>query len=79
MDRLQWVKVFFYLTDVDSETGAHCYISQSHEPGQKPKEIRRCGHARIPDGDLRKYYPNKNFCETIGKEGSIIIGNTISS
>jgi hypothetical protein len=78
MDRLRWLKVFFYLTDVDSDTGAHCYISQSHQPGQKPKEIRRRGYARIPDEDLRRYYPNKNFCEITGKAGTIIIGDTMA-
>lgn len=30
MDRPQFLKVFFYLTDVTPETGPHCYIRASH-------------------------------------------------
>ena len=63
MDRLHWLKVFFYLTDVDKDTGAHCYISKSHRPGQKPKEIRKRGYARILDSDLKAYFPQENFKE----------------
>lgn len=78
MDRLKWLKIFFYLTDVDSETGAHCYIARSHRPGQKPYEIRRRGYTRIPDKDLIKYYPRENFREISGKAGTIIIGDTMA-
>jgi len=76
MDRLHWLKVFFYLTDVDSDTGAHCYVAKSHRPGQKPKEIRARGYSRIPDSDLKKFYPGKNFNEIEGVAGTIIIGDT---
>ena len=78
MDRLRWLKVFFYLTDVDSETGAHCYIARSHRPGQKPREIRKRGYSRIPDSDLKRYYPLENFKEITGEAGTIIIGDTMA-
>jgi len=78
MDRLKWIKVFFYLTDVDSNSGPHCYVAKSHRSGCKPAEIRKRGYARIPDSDLLKYYPASDFKEIEGPAGTIIIGDTMA-
>lgn len=78
MDRIYWLKVFIYLTDVTTNSGAHCYISKSHRPGQKPKEVRKKGYSRITDEDLKKYYSQDCFKEICGGAGTIIIGDTMA-
>ena len=43
MDRIKFLKFFFYLNDVDSENGPHCYIRGSHKrlPAPLLKEGRK--------------------------------------
>ena len=76
MDRIKWLKIFFYVNDVAPENGPHCYIKYSHKPGNKPKELLKRGYKRIPDEDLEKYYKQEDFVELCGEAGSIIAGDT---
>ncbi len=41
MDRPEFLKIFFYLTDVTPDTGPHCYIRASHR--DRPAELWRDG------------------------------------
>ena len=42
MDRLKWLKFFFYLTEVTPERGPHCFIAKSHRTGgQLPALLAR--------------------------------------
>ena len=45
MDRIKFLKFFFYLTDVTPESGPHCYVRGSSK--RKPKSLLRDG--RISD------------------------------
>ncbi len=36
LERLKWVKFFFYLTDVTTGRGPHCYVAGSHKRGGQP-------------------------------------------
>ncbi len=76
MNRIKWLKVMFYLTDVDTNNGPHCFIRGSHEAGCQPGDILDRGYARIPDEDLAPYYAKENFIELTGKRGTIIIADT---
>lgn len=76
LDRIKWLKIFFYITDVNENTGPHCYIEGSHEANTKPKEILERGYARIPDEDLEKYYPKEKFKTICAPAGTIFAGDT---
>ena len=72
MDRIKFIKFFFYLTDVTSRTGAHCYVRGSSK--RKPAAILRDG--RISDEEICKYYPTEDFVEICGEKGLIIAVDT---
>lgn len=72
LDRIKFMKFFFYLTDVDTNTGPHCYVKSSH--GVLPNEINRDG--RFEDSELSEVYGKENLLELCGKKGSIIAVDT---
>jgi hypothetical protein len=72
MDKLRWLKFFFYVTDVTTENGPHCFIQKSHRSGGIPDSLLRRGYARISDEDASKYYPTSDFMEFTGPRGTII-------
>ena len=76
MDRIKWLKIMIYLTDVDHEGGPHCFIEGTHRAGNQPAEIRKRGYTRIPDEDLHRHYPRGQFAEITGGKGSIIFVDT---
>lgn len=77
LDRLKWLKMFIYLTNVDSDNGPHCYISGTHIPGSKPIDIVKRGYVRINDRELEQYYDSDRIIEVIGPEGTIVFGDTL--
>lgn len=76
MDRIKWLKIFFYINDVTDDNGPHCYIQASHRPGAKPKEILKRGYARISDEDLKPYYKPEDFKVLCAEAGTIFAGDT---
>ena len=72
MDRIKFMKFFFYLTDVDTNTGPHCYVKGSHI--NLPKNLSRDG--RFTDEEIEKNYGKENLIEICGKKGSIIAVDT---
>jgi hypothetical protein len=71
-----FVKVFVYLTDVNTNSGPHCYISGSHRdceshvfPGYRVRQ-------RPTDEYLRSKYGAGRFLEHIGPDGTILIEDT---
>jgi Phytanoyl-CoA dioxygenase (PhyH) len=76
LDRIKWLKFFIYLTDVTSDNGPHCYVSGSHQPGNKPEALVRRGYSRIPDEDIAKFYPQSKCVEITAPKGTIIAGDT---
>jgi hypothetical protein len=72
MDRIKFIKFFFYLTDVTPESGPHCYVRGSSK--RKPAVILRDG--RIPDEEIRRHYPKEDLVEICGERGSIIAVDT---
>jgi len=72
MERIKFVKFFFYLTDVDSNTGPHCFIKGSNNGF--PDSVRRDG--RISDEEIKKAYPPEKIIEITGKKGTILAVDT---
>lgn len=72
MDRFKFIKFFFYLTDVDTTTGPHCYIRGSHK--QMPDKVWKDG--RITDEEVQQNFPNEDIKEITGKRGAIIAVDT---
>lgn len=76
MDRIKWLKIFFYINDVTEENGPHCYIQATHKPGTKPPEILKRGYTRISDEDLKPYYKPDDFKVLCAEAGTIFAGDT---
>lgn len=72
MDRIKFLKFFFYLTDVDTDTGPHCYVKGSHT--KLPKSLSRDG--RFTDDEIESTYGNHNLIEICGKRGTIMAVDT---
>ncbi len=77
MDRLKWLKFFFYITDVTSDSGPHCFIAKSHRRGGIPRKLLRQGYTRLTDEEVKACYKDKgNFVEFIGPMGTILAEDT---
>lgn len=76
MDRIKWLKFFFYLSDVTTETGPHCYVAGSQKAGAGASELLSRGYVRIPDEDMAKHYPKEAFVEITGPRGTIVAVDT---
>jgi hypothetical protein len=72
MDRLKFLKFFFYLSDVDSDHGPHVYVRGSH--ARKPESLRRDG--RIEDHEILDAYGADAVVEVTGERGSILAVDT---
>lgn len=72
MDRFKFIKFFFYLTDVDSHNGPHCYVRGSHKT--IPTSIWRDG--RIKDNEILENFPKEDILEIGGPKGTIIAVDT---
>ena len=72
MDRFKFIKFFFYLTDVDTNTGPHCYVKGSNKDIPKKVLIDR----RIEDFEISECYPAEDIIELTASKGSIIAVDT---
>jgi hypothetical protein len=72
MDRIKFMKFFFYVTDVDTNNGPHCFVRGSHK--NLPKSLARDG--RFTDEEIEKVYGAKELIEISGSKGSIIAVDT---
>jgi hypothetical protein len=72
MDRIKFIKFFFYLTDVGPSNGPHCYIKNSHR--RLPKQLRSDG--RKTDDVIQSAYSPENIMDLQGEKGYIIAVDT---
>ena len=72
MDRPQFLKLFFYLTDVTPDTGPHCYIRASHR--ERPAALWRDG--RHADEDVLALYGRASEVEIAAPRGTLIAVDT---
>jgi hypothetical protein len=76
MDRLKWIKFFFYLTEVTSDCGPHCFIAKSHRTGRQLPSLLARGYVRYPDQELEPYYPTDDRIEFTGPPGTLFAVDT---
>ncbi|MFZ5540466.1 MAG: phytanoyl-CoA dioxygenase family protein [Pseudomonadota bacterium] len=72
MDRPQFLKLFFYLTDVTSDTGPHCYVRASHR--ERPAPLWRDG--RHTDDEVLRLHGADSEVEITAPRGSLIAVDT---
>lgn len=76
MDRIKWLKFFFYITDVTPETGPHTFVAGSHRTGGIPRSILRKGQVRVDDAEVLAAYPAGALIELCAPRGTIIVEDT---
>lgn len=76
MDHLKWVKFFFYITDVNSESGPHTFVAGSHKPLGIPFKLRNKGYVRLSDEEVASAFESSKFKEFTGKRGTLIVEDT---
>ena len=76
MDRLKWLKIFIYLTDVGPHSGPHYFVAGSHRSGGIPERLRSKGYVRLTDQEVEDCYPRESFIEFTGRRGTIIAEDT---
>lgn len=76
MDRIKWLKVFFYITDVGPENGPHCFVKKSHKTRGIPFNFLKKGYVRLSDEEVESHYGKENIVEFIGSKGTIILEDT---
>ncbi len=72
MDRFKFIKFFFYLTDVHTDNGPHCYVRGSHLGLLNSLREDR----RLTDDELKQHYPSGDFKEFVGRKGKILAVDT---
>lgn len=72
LDRLRFVKLFVYLTDVTAETGPHCFVRGSHR--KLAPAINRDG--RYSDEEVEAAFGRDAMVELCGPKGTILLVDT---
>lgn len=76
LDRLKWIKFFFYITDVTPQQGPHSFVKGSHLKNGIPNELLRQGYSRLEDSEVSKHYPKESIKQFSGLAGTIIAEDT---
>ncbi|VXC38399.1 Phytanoyl-CoA dioxygenase (PhyH) [Pseudomonas sp. 8Z] len=76
LDDIKFVKFFFYLTDVDSESGPHVYVRTSNHDIRYKNSVFKA--KRFTDEEVLAAYGENNIVEVCGGAGSCLIEDTIT-
>lgn len=76
MDRIRWLKIFIYLTDVGPEDGPHNFVSGSHRTDGIPAEILNKGYNRLSDDEVIQSFGKAKCVEFCAPRGSVIVEDT---
>jgi hypothetical protein len=76
LDATKWLKIFIYLTDVDLQSGPHCYVSGTHINDDSSKKLLSKGYVRISDKEMSENYSPNKFNTILGPRGTIVFGDT---
>ncbi|MCB1198921.1 MAG: phytanoyl-CoA dioxygenase family protein [Deltaproteobacteria bacterium] len=72
MDRIKFLKFFFYLTDVTPETGPHCYVRGSHR--NLAPNFRK--DQRFDDQNVKRTYGDDNIITLCKPKGTMMAIDT---
>jgi hypothetical protein len=76
-DRLKWIKLFFYLTDVTDDRGPHCFVRGSHRRGlPEAAPLLARGYARLTDDEVITAFGPEKIASITGPAGTIIAVDT---
>lgn len=76
MERVKWIKFFFYITDVDTNSGPHTFIPKTHRTRGIPAALRRKGYVRLSDEEVSDHFSQDSWQEFTGKRGTLIVEDT---
>ena len=76
LDRLKWLKVFVYLTDVGPDDGPHSFIAGSHVSDGIPQKLLAKGYVRLSDEEVEAHYGADQEIQFNAPSGTIIIEDT---
>ena len=76
MDRIKWLKLFIYITDVGPKNGPHSFVRGSHRRFGIPDALLKQGYSRLTDEEVGNYYPPEDFLEFTGARGTMIFEDT---
>lgn len=76
MERLRWIKFFFYITDVTKESGPHVFVPKSHLDHGLPFSLRSKGYTRLEDSQVGDLFPMQDWKVFTGPIGSMIVEDT---
>ena len=72
LDRLRFVKLFAYLTDVDETNGPHVFVRGSHT--RLPTSLRV--DRRFSDDEVRSHYDESDIVSVTGRRGTMFLADT---
>jgi hypothetical protein len=76
MDRIKWLKIFIYLTDVNLDNGPHSFVKGSHRTCGIPADLLRRGYVRLTDEEVVSRYKTEDVVSFTAPRGSMIIEDT---
>jgi Phytanoyl-CoA dioxygenase (PhyH) len=76
LDRMKWLKVFIYLTDVGPDNGPHTFIAGSHATGAIPSDLLSKGYARLSDEEVLSHFGGDRSVEFTAPRGTVIVEDT---
>lgn len=76
LDRVKWLKVFYYLNDVHLNNGAHMFVPRSHRDGAIPRELLARGYTRLADEEVEAHFPRESWKAIEGPIGTILFEDT---
>lgn len=72
MDRVRWLKFFFYLTDVGPENGPHVYVRGTHR--HKPALFFE--DRRFSDEEIASHFAAQDVVTLTAPAGTVFVGDT---
>lgn len=77
LDDFKFLKFFFYLTDVDSESGPHVIVRASHRRKRHSSLVDRLKVRRYSDDEIEKAYGRENVVTITGPAGTGFAEDTL--
>jgi len=70
-DRVRWIKVFVYLTDVDLDSGPHSFVATSHIDWRQ-----ETGSSRFSEQQVKEKFSESEIKNFTAKRGTVIFEDT---